>query len=61
MSANGWRLLLDAGKAPEAEAAARQALEIDVNDAEVRQILTTSLRDQNKTSEIEPLRKLLEK
>jgi Flp pilus assembly protein TadD len=53
------RMLIDAGRYGEAERFAREALEIDVRDAEAQQYLDNSLRHQGKTKEAETLRRLL--
>jgi Flp pilus assembly protein TadD len=55
------RLLVDAGRAAEAERYARQALEIDIQDKEARGVLFRALADQKKDAEAEQLRELLEK
>jgi tetratricopeptide (TPR) repeat protein len=55
------RLLSEAGRHAEAEKYARQALEIDVRDKEVRETLDKALRAQNKNDEADRMRKLLEK
>jgi Flp pilus assembly protein TadD len=54
------QLLLEAGRNAEAERIAREALEIDVRDAEAQESLVKALEAQNKKAEIEKLRKLLE-
>ena len=53
-------MLLDAGRHGEAERYARQALEIDVRDAEAQEFLHKALLGQNKTTEAEKLRQILE-
>ncbi|HEV3117746.1 MAG TPA: tetratricopeptide repeat protein [Gemmataceae bacterium] len=53
------QLLLDAGRHVEAEQMARQALEIDVRDAEAQDALFKALEAQKKTAELEKMRKLL--
>jgi tetratricopeptide (TPR) repeat protein len=53
------QLLLGAERFAEAERFARQALEIDVRDLEVREFLEKALQGQNKTKELEQLRQLL--
>jgi tetratricopeptide (TPR) repeat protein len=54
------RMLLDAGRLPEAERYARQALEIDIRDAEAQEFLLKALLGQNKTTEAEKLRRILD-
>ena len=54
------KMLLDAGRHGEAERYARQALEIDVRDAEAQEFLHKALLGQNKTTEAEKLRQILE-
>jgi tetratricopeptide (TPR) repeat protein len=54
------RMLLDAGRYPAAERYARQALEIDVRDAEAQEFLLKALQGQNKASEAEKLRRVFE-
>ncbi len=51
-------LLLEANKPAEAEVYARQALEIDIRDAEVRDTLLKALGAQKKDAEAERLKKL---
>lgn len=53
------QLLLDAGRYAQAERSARQALEIDILDAEARTVLDKALRGQKKDAEAERLKKLL--
>jgi tetratricopeptide (TPR) repeat protein len=53
------KLLLDAGRNSEAEEYARQALEIDVRDAEAFGFLERALNAQGKNAEAKKLRKLL--
>jgi len=53
------RMLLDAGRNAEAEKIAREGLEIDVRDGEVKEFLYKALTAQNKTAELEKVRKLL--
>jgi cellulose synthase operon protein C len=55
------KLLLEAKQFAEAEKCARQALEIDIRNEEVRDILIKALREQKKDAEADKLRKLLEK
>ena len=55
------RLLLEKEQFPEAEKYARQALEIDVKDAEVRESLQKALRGQKKDEEADRVEKILEK
>src|SRR5262249_54950997 len=55
------QMLLDVGRNAEAEQAARQALEIDVLDAEVQEILQKALRAQKKDAEADGLAKWREK
>jgi tetratricopeptide (TPR) repeat protein len=52
-------LLLKAGRNAEAERYAREALEIDVQDAVSQKTLDAALRAQNKNAEADELRKLL--
>jgi tetratricopeptide (TPR) repeat protein len=54
------RMLLEAGQLPEAERYARQALEIDVRDAEAQEFLLKAVSGQNKTGEAERLRKIFD-
>src|SRR5262249_12240491 len=54
------QFLLEAGRNAEAERIAREALEIDVRDAEAQEALLKALDAQNKRPEAEKLRKLLE-
>ncbi len=54
-------LLLKAGKPAEAERYAREALEIDVLDAEAQQALEEALRKQDKDDALKELRKVLGK
>ena len=54
------RMLLEAGRHQEAERYARQALEIDVRDAEAQEFLFKALLGQNKANEVERLRKILD-
>jgi len=53
------QLLLEAGRNADAEHSAREALEIDVRDAEAKEILFKALTAQNKTAELEKMRKML--
>ncbi len=53
------QLLLDAKRYPEAERFAREALEIDVRDAEAREVLLQALTAQNKNDEAQRLKTLL--
>ncbi len=53
------QLLFDAGRHAEAERYARQALEIDILDAESRSILDKALRALGKDAEAERMKKLL--
>jgi tetratricopeptide (TPR) repeat protein len=53
------QMLLDAKRFPEAEKYAREVLEIDVRDAEARDMLETALLAQNKKEAAAQLRKLL--
>lgn len=55
------KLLLDAGQFAEAEKYARQALEIDVLDSAVQDVVLQALAGQKKDAEAEKLRKILEK
>jgi len=55
------KLLLAAGRHAEAETYARQALEIDVRDAEALDTLVQALEGQNKGGEAEKVRKILGK
>ena len=55
------KLLLEAKEYADAEKYARQALEIDIRNEEVRDVLLKALREQNKADEAEKMRKLLEK
>jgi len=55
------QLLWDANRYAEAERYARQALEIDVRDAEAQEILQKSLVKQNKLEEAKKLEELLRK
>jgi tetratricopeptide (TPR) repeat protein len=55
------KLLLEAKQFAEAEKYARQAIEIDIRNAEVRETLLTALKEQGKDAEAEKLRKLFEK
>jgi len=48
-------MLHKAGKEPEAEQYARQALEIDVSDAAAQEVLRESLRAQNKAKDLDEL------
>jgi predicted Zn-dependent protease len=52
------RLLLDANRNAEAEKMAREALEIDLRDGEVREILLKALAAQKKDAEADKLREL---
>jgi Flp pilus assembly protein TadD len=52
-------LLGQAGRWPEAERWAREALEIDVNDAKARDLLLKALAEQGKAEAAEQVRKLL--
>jgi tetratricopeptide (TPR) repeat protein len=54
------RLLLEDGRPAEAEHYARQALEIDLRNAEVREVFFKALKGQNKDAEAERLRAVLE-
>ncbi len=54
------QLLLKAGRHAEAEQYARQALEIDVLDAEGQLVLLQALKEQKKEEELKQLRKLLQ-
>lgn len=51
---------LKEGKFADAETFARQALEIDVLDAESQQVLMEALEKQNKEEDLRRLKKLLE-
>jgi tetratricopeptide (TPR) repeat protein len=53
------RLLLDAGRHAEAEKYAREALEIDIQEPDARDILFKALEGQKKADEAEQLRKIL--
>ncbi len=55
------RLLLEAGTPIEAEKYARQALEIDLRDGEVREMLLKALAEQKKDAEVTKFRELFEK
>ena len=55
------KLLLEAKQYAEAEKYARQAIEIDIRNEDVRDILLQSLKAQNKNDEAEKLHKLFEK
>ena len=55
------RMLLDAGQYAEAEKYGRQALEINIQDSEVREIVFKALIGQKKEAEAEKLTKLLTK
>jgi tetratricopeptide (TPR) repeat protein len=55
------RMLLDAGRHAEAEKFARQALEINILDADVQDLLFKALEGQKKNAEVARLRKVLEK
>jgi tetratricopeptide (TPR) repeat protein len=55
------KLLLETGKADRAEAVARQALEIDVRNAEARDVLVEALRKQKKDAEAEKVEEVLGK
>jgi tetratricopeptide (TPR) repeat protein len=55
------RLLLDAGRAADAERYARQALEIDVRSGDARDLLVKALQAQKKDAEAQRVRELLEK
>jgi tetratricopeptide (TPR) repeat protein len=55
------QMLLDAGRPTEAERYAREALEIDVRDAEVQEMLQKAYIAQNKARDVERLRQLLGK
>ncbi len=54
------RLLLESGRAAEAETYARQALEIDVRGKECRELLLKALQTQKKDAEADKIRKLFE-
>jgi tetratricopeptide (TPR) repeat protein len=54
------RMLLEAKRYPEAERYAREALEIDIRDAEAFEFLQKALVAQMKTGEVERLRKILD-
>ncbi|HEY8504990.1 MAG TPA: tetratricopeptide repeat protein [Gemmataceae bacterium] len=53
-------LALEAGMPEEAEAAAREALQIDLRDAKVRELLLKTLEEQGKGAEAQRLRKRFE-
>jgi cellulose synthase operon protein C len=53
------QLLLDAGKAPDAELFARQAMEIDVLDREAQDVLLAALEAQQKKDELARIKNLL--
>jgi tetratricopeptide (TPR) repeat protein len=53
-------LLAKAGRHAEAERYAREALEIDVTDAEARRVLFAALEAQNKADDLRQMKKLLE-
>jgi tetratricopeptide (TPR) repeat protein len=53
------RMLSDAGELSQAELYAREVLEIDVRDAEAKEILLKSLAMQNRQDEADRIRKLL--
>jgi tetratricopeptide (TPR) repeat protein len=55
------RLLLEAKQFADAEKYARQAIEIDIRNAEVRETLLKALKEQGKDAEAEKLRKLFGK
>jgi tetratricopeptide (TPR) repeat protein len=55
------KLLFDAKQFADAEKYARQSIEIDIRNEEVRDILLKALREQNKNDEAEKLQKLFEK
>jgi Tfp pilus assembly protein PilF len=55
------RLLLEAGRAADAERYARQALEIDVLSEDAREVLVKALQLQKKDAEVQRVRELLEK
>jgi tetratricopeptide (TPR) repeat protein len=55
------QMLAKAGNHAEAERYAREALEIDVNDAEAQRVLLAVLEAQNKTEQLKELRALLGK
>jgi cellulose synthase operon protein C len=54
------RMLLDAGRHRDAERYAREALEIDVRDAEAQDFLLKALLGQNKASEAEKFRRIFD-
>jgi tetratricopeptide (TPR) repeat protein len=54
------KLLQEAGKQPEAEKYAREALEIDVTNKEVREVLYKALKAQKKDAELKRVQALLE-
>jgi tetratricopeptide (TPR) repeat protein len=55
------KMLLDAGQFAEAEHYAREALEIDIRDADVHETLYQALAGQKKEAEADRLKKMLEK
>jgi tetratricopeptide (TPR) repeat protein len=55
------KMLLESGKPAEAERYAREALEIDVKDAEAQDMLLAALENQQKGEQAAKLRKVLEK
>jgi predicted Zn-dependent protease len=54
------QMLLDEGKLAEAEKAARDALEIDLSDEEVQDVLLKALKAQKKDDEAAQIKKLLQ-
>jgi tetratricopeptide (TPR) repeat protein len=55
------KMLLESGQSAEAERYAREALEIDVKDAEAQDMLLAALENQQKGEQAAKLRKVLEK
>ena len=55
------KLLLDAKQFADAEKYAREAIEIDIRNDEVRDILIQALKEQKKNDEAAKLQKLFEK
>jgi tetratricopeptide (TPR) repeat protein len=55
------KMLFDAGKHAEAEKVGRQALEIDIRDSEVQEVVLNALLGQKKQAEFDKLKKILEK
>jgi hypothetical protein len=55
------KLLLETKQYAEAEKYAKQAIEIDIRNEEVRDMLLQALKAQNKNAEAEKFQKLLEK